>query len=444
MKFKDQLNLVKRNMKKNRMRVFMTILATTIGCAFLIVLASVGFGMQKSMQEELLSAQKLNEIQISGKETDGKYEETRAAQINELENMKNVAAVVRRSGVSQTAEKVVKLSDRTAYSASPILTNMEQELKGNLELETGSIPQKDNEVIVGYHFGKALLTEEERKTQNEIDQNSDSALTPPEGYNGELIGKEIVFSMIEQVDGKPAEKSWKFKITGIAKEPARDYMEDASVFISEKWKPEITAFAETADGASEFEMAEYDQVLVYTASIDQVEGVTQALKEKDYLVYSITEELDNLNLFFNAFKAGLIFIGTVAVLIASIGIFNTMTMAVTERTQEIGIMKAIGAQPGIIRRIFLLESAFIGILGALLGVALSYVISLAANFAIPLILESVSEGSMDGVNFTFSSIPLSLVLIASGISVGVAIVSGLRPAVKATNINVLSALRREL
>lgn len=443
MKFNDQLNLVKRNMKKNRMRVFMTILATTMGCAFLIVLASVGFGIQKSAQDELLDNQVLTQVEISGKEIDGNYKEISKKELEELQETENVTAVVRRSDVSMTAEVKANLEDRSGY-VMPKLTNMEQELKGNLELDSGSVPKNKNEVIVGYHLGKSLLSDEERKVLDEINENPESDLKAPVGYKGDLIGKEIVFTMTEQIDGKPVGKSWNLKIAGISKEPARDFIEDNTIFISEELKPEMTAFSEQADGAAENEIAEYSEVLVYTSGIDKVNGVTKALKDKGYYVFSVTEQLENMNLFFNAFKAGLIFIGTVAVLIASIGIFNTMTMAVTERTQEIGIMKAIGAQPGVIRRIFMMESAFIGIIGSAVGVLISYGISYAANFAIPLILNSVAEGSTDGVEFTFSYVPPSLVLIASGISIGVAIISGLRPAVKATNINVLSALRREL
>ncbi|MDX8291508.1 FtsX-like permease family protein [Metabacillus indicus] len=444
MKFRDQLSLVRRNMKKNRMRVFMTVLATTIGCAFLIVLASVGFGMQKSMQEELLSAQKLNEIQISGKETDAGFEQGNDEQIKELEDTKNVAAVVRRSYATQTGQTAAKLGDRTSDFAPLLLTSMENEFKANLKLDSGKAPKNDREVIVGHHFASSLLTDAERKQLDEQAQNSETAAEEPEGYQGELIGKEIVLTQTEQIDGKSETKSWTFTISGITAAPSRDYMDDFNIYISDVWKKDMQEFAAKADAADEVEPQEYNEIKVYTASMEDVKGVTDSLKDKGYLVYSITEELENMNLFFNAFKAGLIFVGTVAVLIASIGIFNTMTMAVTERTQEIGIMKAIGAQPGVIRRIFLLESAFIGLLGALLGVIIAYAVSFAANFAIPLVLGAVSEGSMEGVDFTFSYIPLSLVLIAGGISLGVALISGLRPAVKATNINVLSALRREL
>ncbi|MEK3807569.1 FtsX-like permease family protein [Bacillus sp. FSL H8-0547] len=444
MKFRDQLGLVRRNMKKNRMRVFMTVLATTIGCAFLIVLASVGFGMQKSMQEELLSAQKLNEIQISGKETDAGFEQGNDEQIKELEDTKNVAAVVRRSYATQTGQTDAKLGDRTSDYASLLLTNMESEFKANLKLDSGKAPENDREIIVGHHFANSLLTDAERTKRDEQAENPETAAEEPEGYQGELIGKEIVLTQTEQIEGKSETKSWTFTISGITEAPARDYMDDFNIYISDVWKEDMHTFAAKADSSDEVEPQEYNEIKVYTASMEDVKGVTDSLKDKGYLVYSITEELENMNLFFNAFKVGLIFVGTVAVLIASIGIFNTMTMAVTERTQEIGIMKAIGAQPGVIRRIFLLESAFIGLLGALLGVIIAYAVSFAANFAIPLVLEAVSEGSMEGVDFTFSYIPLSLVLIAGGISLGVALISGLRPAVKATNINVLSALRREL
>ncbi len=422
----------------------MTVLATTIGCAFLIVLASVGFGMQKSMQEELLTAQKMNEIQISGKETDAGFEEGNDQQIKELEDTKNVAAVVRRSYATTTGQTAAKLGDRTADFAPLLLTNMENEFKANLKLDSGEAPENDREVIVGHHFAASLLTDAERKKRDEQAQNSETAAEEPEGFQGELIGKEIVLTQTEQIDGKSETKSWTFTISGITKAPAKDYLQDATVYISDDWKEDMQAFAAKADGADEIEPQDYNEIKVYTSSVEDVKGVTDSLKDKGYLVYSITEELENMNLFFNAFKAGLIFVGTVAVLIASIGIFNTMTMAVTERTQEIGIMKAIGAQPSVIRRIFLLESAFIGLLGALLGVIIAYAVSFAANFAIPLVLGAVSEGSMEGVDFTFSYIPLSLVLIAGGISLGVALISGLRPAVKATNINVLSALRREL
>ncbi|MDF4189627.1 macrolide ABC transporter permease, partial [Ligilactobacillus salivarius] len=66
MRFKDQVHFIRRNMKKNKLRVFMTILATTMACSFLIILSSVGFGLQKSMTENIMSQGIITEIAIKG------------------------------------------------------------------------------------------------------------------------------------------------------------------------------------------------------------------------------------------------------------------------------------------------------------------------------------------------------------------------------------------
>lgn len=152
-----------------------------------------------------------------------------------------------------------------------------------------------------------------------------------------------------------------------------------------------------------------------------------------------------MDVFFLALKAGLIFVGTIAILIASIGIFNTMTMAVTERTREIGVMKAIGAKPKLIQRLFIMESAWIGVLGTVIAIILSYGVSMIANYLLPIIVMSaLGEEDLEGLNITFSVIPWQLILIASAISIGVAVLSGWRPARKATKIDVIQALRQEL
>ena len=122
-----------------------------------------------------------------------------------------------------------------------------------------------------------------------------------------------------------------------------------------------------------------------------------------------------------------------------------MTMAVTERAQDIGVMKAIGAHPAVIKRIYLIESAYIGLLGAMIGVLLAFVVGALLNTFLPLILEStlnVPAADLEGMRF--SAIPGNLVLFSVTIAIAVAIVSGLRPAVRATRIDVLQALRRDL
>jgi acetoin utilization transport system permease protein len=235
------------------------------------------------------------------------------------------------------------------------------------------------------------------------------------------------------------------KVVGIGKKPVKEWLNNSSVYITDNLYNEvISLLGEDGSGPSPAEKVKtYDEVKVYTATAEDVKEVTDKIEKMDYQTYSIIKELKEMNVYFTLFKAGLILIGAIAVLIASIGIFNTMTMAVTERSQDIGIMKAIGATPKTIKRIFLLESGYIGLWGVGLGTILAYIVSYSVNFAFPIIIEQfMHEKAPDG--FMLSYIPWSLTVIAVTICMGVTLLSGWRPAAKATTVDVLKALRRDV
>lgn len=94
MRFKDQVHFIRRNMKKNRLRVFMTILATTMACAFLVVLSSVGFGIQKTITDMTMSQQVVTKVSVMGKEGDKPIKKA------DLEKYDHVRSVVERTQVS--------------------------------------------------------------------------------------------------------------------------------------------------------------------------------------------------------------------------------------------------------------------------------------------------------------------------------------------------------
>ncbi|AQQ52032.1 ABC transporter permease [Planococcus lenghuensis] len=430
MLFKDQVGFIRQHMKRNKLRVAMTVLAATMGCAFLIVLASVGFGLHKTLMNELLSNQTITEVQIHGKEDSG--DPITPEEQEAIRQLPGVEAVVARSYLESPSR--VLLDDRS-NSAQIVLTDAEQETEAELDLSAGAMPTSRDEVIVGYHFAENLLTEQGIATPEEGEM--------PTGYQGELIGETIQLEVTSNDPENPETKTWEFTIAGIAEEPAQDWRVDNQVLVDESFREEFSAFA-TPEGE---EVAPYFEINAYAKDLEAVQAVTETLKAEGYYVYSVTEEMTTINLFFNVLKAGLIFVGTIAVLIASIGIFNTMTMAVTERTREIGVMKAIGVQPKLIQRLFLMESAWIGLVGTALAVAISYAVSSLVNWLIPkIVLNILAEDGAGAADMTIivSAIPWQLVVIASLISIGVAMVSGWRPARKATRIDVIQALRQEL
>ena len=426
MSFEDQLDFIRQHMKKNKLRVFMTVLAATMGCAFLIVLASVGFGLHKTMTDEMLDNQLITEIQIFGSEDESPITAEEQQKMREIEHVKAVVSRSYLDGVS-----TISMDDRTG-NGDVQLTNLVEEAKANLSLSEGKMPTKLNEIVVGYHFAQNLLTEAELTGQSE---------EVPTGYTESLVGKTISLELTPLTEENTESKTWNFVVTGVSKEPSKDWMMDTRVLIDESWKLEFQTFTQPDLPAEE----SYFQVYVYANDLQHVGGITETLKDDGYHVYSVTEEMETLDLFFTALKAGLLFVGTIAVLISSIGIFNTMTMAVTERTREIGVMKAIGANPKLIQRLFLMESTWIGVIGTFIAVALSYAISFLANWIIPeIVMGIIDEDGMGDVSVTISAIPWQLVVIASLISIGVAMVSGWRPARKATKIDVIQALRQEI
>lgn len=431
MQFKDQIDFVRQHIKKNKLRVFMTVLAATMGCAFLIVLASIGFGLQDTMRKEILEDQAITEVEVYPN-TDEELD------IPKIRSIEHVNAIVQRTRINAIA--LFHLKDRSIQT-NMLLTNFEEEKNSNVKLAEGRLPEKENEIVVGYQFAENLLTEEERK---ETEQSTEEDPERTAGYKEHLIGKIISMSLQSYESDEPFSEQWDFTIVGITEKPAKDWIVDTNVLLDEFWQDKLNEVY-VKNTAEENAELFYSSTKIYTSNLEHVKSVTKELKEMGYNVYSVSEQLEQLDVFFMAFKIGLIFVGTIAVLIASIGIFNTMTMAVTERTREIGVMKAIGASPKLIQRLFLMESAWIGIIGTVLAVIISYAVSFLSNWILPKIVgAALGEDEFQNLSVTFSLIPWQLVVIASLISIGVSVISGWRPARKATKIDVIQALRQEL
>lgn len=428
MQFKDQIDFVRQHIKRNRLRVFMTILAATMGTAFLIVLASVGFGLHDTLRSLTMSNRLVTEIQVHEKDESGEPSE-KIAQFEKIDNVKAVVNQQRLATGQQT-----KLGEYEGYNEL-VVSDFKEEAKIGFELKEGRLPEKSNEVVVGSHFGDYLYS-----TAAEVEDGEEIP-----HYEGALIGQEFNIA-IENADGEMAEEVLTFTIVGVGKNPLKEWETDYKVFADASIISEINKIYQTDEKQEDSPF--YGNITVYADELENVSKVVKDIEEQGFYTYSIATELKQLDVFFLALKAGLIFVGTIAVLISSIGIFNTMTMAVTERTREIGVMKAIGANPKLIQRLFVMESAWIGIVGTAIAVILSYGVSIIANYLLPIIVVSAlgveDAGDMDELNIVFSIIPWQLIVISSVISIGVAIISGWRPARKATKIDVIQALRQEL
>lgn len=186
----------------------------------------------------------------------------------------------------------------------------------------------------------------------------------------------------------------------------------------------------------------YSQFVVTVDDSSNVEDVLQEIQDMGYYGETNKEWIEETEKQFMIIEAVLGGIGAVAMLVAAISIANTMTMSTYERTKEIGVMKVLGCGLGNIRSMFLAEAAFIGFLGGIAGVVLSYVLSVVLNrFVAPNFMADMIADYGSDVNI--SSIPLWLVGLAIVFSTLIGMIAGFFPAQRATKLSPLAAIRNE-
>ena len=185
----------------------------------------------------------------------------------------------------------------------------------------------------------------------------------------------------------------------------------------------------------------YDEILVMCEDTDDVMDVQEAIADMGLQPNSNMKYLVQQQEQTKFLRSILGAIGVVAFFVAAISIANTMVMSIYERTREIGIMKVIGCKLSDIRGMFLVEAAIIGVVGGVLGVILSYAMSIIVN-------KLAAGGGMAAFGIysseaTLSIIPFWLDIAALILAIAVGVISGLYPAIRATRLSALDAIRNE-
>ena len=183
----------------------------------------------------------------------------------------------------------------------------------------------------------------------------------------------------------------------------------------------------------------YDTLTVKAVSLNDAVQIVEQLEERGFEVTSLKTMLDMVNKAMVVVQTMLGSVGGLALLVACIGIANTMVMAIYERTREIGVLKAIGASPGDIRLLFMAEAALIGLLGGITGTIGGWLLGLGLNEGILAYLEWQDVP----VTGTFFVVTGWLVALALAFAAVVGLLAGLYPAARAARLDPLEALRHE-
>jgi putative ABC transport system permease protein len=182
----------------------------------------------------------------------------------------------------------------------------------------------------------------------------------------------------------------------------------------------------------------YASLTVRAKSASLVDGIETAIKNMGFGTFSLQDATKSLQVFFRIFDMLLFIFGSLALAVATLGIINTLVMAILERRREIGILKALGAADRDVKQLFFVEASVMGFFGGVLGVGFGWLVGRAVTFGINIYLKRQSLPPTD-----VFSVPWWLVLLAIVLAVLVSLAAGLYPASRAARLNPVEALRYE-
>jgi ABC-type antimicrobial peptide transport system permease subunit len=436
MSIKDLLTTAFLNLWRRKLRAFLTVLGMVIGVASIVVMVSLGIGIKQATIESFAGTGSLTTIRVSSWSyvTRGNGGSSRQKELNK----KAIASFKQIEGVQAVMPLIetygMLKSGKYAMDASILGVTREQAEQFNITLADGTFPGTGSattyEIVLGAWTLDGFYNPD--NYQQAIDRNGNPKVTKDSRmqltFDYRNIYRQAAMAMQEDGSGqapKPLGEYYKLKVTGIMDQGNNDFsyycIMDATA---------LDKLAKANKDYVNYAAGKYNTVLVKCANIEDVKPVKNAIAEMGFGTYSLQDAVEMAEESTKNVQYLLGAIGGVALLVAAIGIMNTMMMSIFERTKEIGIIKVLGCRIDNIAGLFLAEAAYIGLFGGALGMGLSFGISALLNVLL------ASSGLR-------SIIPAYLVFGAVGFSIIVAVAAGMYPAIRAMKLSPLAAIRNE-
>lgn len=442
MRLSDLLKLSFSNLKRRKTRTVLTVLGVVIGTASIVVMVSLGLGMSASLLKSFQDSASLTMITVMNYGGDSSGKNKKKLELTD-ESIRDFDALPHVTGTSPALSVYVDAKSG-AYNGSFGIIGVSQDFLKQLRLKSGEIPkpnQSELTLVYGNRVGNNFYKRGDWENPGNIDPNKDTIFFSfPQGYtqNSENSSGN---------DTQPAKK-YLLQTSGVIEGGEDDYSENSmniyadidtfKHFLRRIYKKNLVPNPKTSKSGKPLHYYVYDTAYVFVDDMKNVTAVQKLISDQGYNCYSNMEWLEQSQKQMGIVQMVLGGIGAVSLLVAAIGIMNTMMMSIYERTKEIGVMKVLGCDMGDIRNMFLTESAIIGLLGGAVGLTLSLLISLLINT----LTSSVGE-SMFGSAGGISQIPFWLAGFAVVFATLVGSVSGYVPAVRAMKLSPLAAIRND-
>ncbi len=454
MKTRDLSELAARNLREAVLRNSLTTLGVAVGVASLVAMLSLGVGLQTLASQRLTRSGLFDAVFVTSQRnfrgprppapTDSApkkesriLDEDVRQQFSKLPNVTEVypqirfVTDVRFAGKSETTS-VLGLPDSSRTSGAF------EGMKGAFF----SSPTAE-EAILQIDFAKVLSDQPQSLIGKELTlRYAERAALPKDADDEALLDAAMGSAAPGGISIVPREKT--LRIVGVTESDpsagiggfggARLYLPLKTAEQLHVAQPDDLQAFVSGNPAKPAYMA----LTVRVHSPKDVLQVEAAIKQMGFATFSLLDATKSLRLVFTVFDLFLGLFGSLALTVASLGIINTLVMAILERRREIGILKALGATDRDVRSLFFAEAGAMGLFGGFFGVALGWLIGSALTWGTTIYLH---RQNLPGVKISY--IPWWLALGAIAFAIIVSLVAGLYPAARAARLNPVDALRYE-
>jgi len=436
MKLRDMTELAVRNLREALFRNSLTTLGVAVGVASLVAMLSLGVGLQQLASSRLTKSGLFDTVFVTPKLNVRGGPPSMASQQQDTRLLDEEARqeIAKLPNVIEVFPQVRFFSE-VRFDDKPFATmvaGMPQSAKA-----TGSFDGMKGNFFTGESADEAILQIEFAK---ELSKDTAS-----------LVGKTLSIRYAERkaLDDNsggfsivPKEKQ--LQIIGVVEtEPAGGFggYGNGRLLI-----PLSTALSLRATQVNDLRDAvrggpakpTFASLTVRAKSPSNVDAIEEAVKKMGFGAFSLLDASKSLRIFFSVFDLLLGIFGSLALAVATLGIVNTLVMAILERRREIGVLKALGAADSDVKRLFFVEAGVMGLLGGFGGVFFGWLIGRALTLATNIYLKRQDLPSVE-----ISSVPWWLILGAISFAVLVSLIAGLYPASRAAKLNPVEALRYE-
>lgn len=474
MSFYDLLAMSLGNLWRRKLRTILTILGVLIGTASIVAMLSLALGMQKMILDEYSSMGSITQINVSsmgessdgGKlNLDGLLTDSNMELFQSMEHVESVSPILD-FGVNLNQGKYDGYAELMGVDQSVIESQtlgegqMPGEGGGSLQILAGNMVLTNFGYMIGdeyydyYSTGelpdidlmkqvKQVRYYDEYSMDEDTEEISDSA---DDSLGDDSTGEddEMADETADTVSGmEDGSVSLRVKITGILEGGPDDYSENSfnllvnidslKNYLTKNFGKENIP-GQPKDNGKPLKEWVYNSFIVNVDQTDYVEDVMRNIQDMGFEAKSNKELLESVQKNVKIIELVLGGIGMVAFLVAAIGIANTMMMSTYERTKEIGVMKVLGCDMRDIQKLFLAEAGFIGLIGGIVGLGFTCILSA--------VLNSLAK-SAGGMNGNISLITWWLAVIAVVFSTMMGMIAGFFPARRAMKLSPLAAIRTE-